>query len=85
MKVHGTGTCKDGVEIAGINPYGVSAKTSRKSHESWCVIAGIPISTICLKVGHDSLTSMNHYQGLAFSDDEVQDIKNQLAAWGMLK
>lgn len=32
--------------------------------------------------GHDSLTSMRHYQGLASSDDELRDIKKQLIAWG---
>ena len=70
---------------AGISPYGLSAKTTRKSIESWQVAAGIPETTICLRAGHDSLTSMRHYQGLAFSDDEIRDIQKQLKLWGILK
>jgi hypothetical protein len=42
-------------------------------------------STVCLRQGHDNLTSMKHYQGLAFSADELRDIEKQLTAWGMLK
>ncbi len=70
-------------KAAKIAPYGVSAKTTRKTIESWMVVAGVPESTVCLRQGHDSLTSMRHYQGLAFDDDEIRDIKKQLAAWGM--
>jgi len=67
---------------AGISPYGMSAKTTRKTIESWMISGGIIESTVCLRQGHDSLTSMRHYQGLAFSDDEVRMIKKQLTAWG---
>lgn len=71
--------------IAGICPYGLSAKTTRKSIESWQVAAGIPETSICLRAGHDSLTSMRHYQGLAFSETERRDIIEQLKLWGFLK
>jgi hypothetical protein len=47
--------------------------------------AGVLESSVCLRQGHDSLTSMRHYQGLAFFDDEIRDIKKQLTAWGMLR
>ena len=67
---------------AGINPYGLSVKSSRKTLESWLIASGVVESTVCLRQGHDSLTSMRHYQGLAFSDDELRDIKKQLIAWG---
>lgn len=67
---------------AGINPYGLSVKSSRKTLESWLIASGAIESTVCLRQGHDSLTSMRHYQGLAFSDDELRDIKKQLTAWG---
>jgi integrase len=70
---------------AGIKPYGLSVKTTRKTIESWCIVSGIIESTVCLRQGHDSLTSMRHYQGLAFLDDELRDIKKQLSDWGMLK
>jgi integrase len=70
---------------AGINPYGLSAKTTRKTLESWCITAGVLESTVCLRQGHDSLTSMRHYQGLAFSEDDIRDIKKQLEDWGILR
>jgi integrase len=71
-------------EMAGIHPYGLSAKTTRKTIESWMIASGLNESRICLRSGHDNLTSMRHYQNLAFSDSELNDIKKQLTAWGML-
>jgi hypothetical protein len=47
------------------------------------IAAGIIESAVCLRQGHDSLTSMRHYQGLAFSDDELRDIKKKLTSWRM--
>ena len=70
---------------AGIHPYGLSAKTTRKTLESWCVKAGVLESSVCLRAGHDSITSMKHYQGLAFNDEETKDIQKQLTAWNFLK
>lgn len=67
---------------ARINPYGISAKTTRKTLESWLITSKVLESTVCLRQGHDSLTSMKHYQGLCFSEDETRDIKKQLTAWG---
>ncbi|MDP4228361.1 MAG: site-specific integrase, partial [Bacteroidota bacterium] len=72
-------------EDADINPYGLSAKTTRKTLESWCIAAGMLESTVCLRQGHDNLTSMKHYQGLAFSADELRDIEKQLIAWSLMK
>ncbi len=72
-------------ENASINPYGLSAKTTRKTIESWMIKAGMLESSVCLRQGHDNLTSMKHYQGLAFSADELRDIEKQLIAWGLLK
>ena len=69
----------------GINPYGISAKTTRKTIESWLVAAGVVESRICLRQGHNSLVSMRHYQNLSFSDEELKDIKKQLNAWNMLQ
>ena len=70
-------------ENASINPYGLSAKSTRKTIESWMIKSGSLESAVCLRQGHDSLTSMRHYQGLAFSDDEIRDIKRQLTTWGL--
>jgi len=44
-------------KLAGINPFGMSVKTSRKTIESWSIAVGIPESTVCLRQGHDSVTS----------------------------
>lgn len=72
-------------KIAGLSPFGLSVKTTRKTIESWSIAAGLLESSVCLRQGHDNLTSMKHYQGLAFSEDEIRDIKKQLTAWGLLK
>lgn len=72
-------------KIAGLNPYGISAKMTRKTLESWCVAAGMLESAVCLRQGHDSLTSMRHYQNLAFSEKELSEIKTQLVKWNLLK
>ena len=72
-------------EIAGINPYGISAKTTRKTIESWMIKAGVLESTVCLRQGHATLVSMQHYQGLAFSDADTRDIIKQLSEWGILR
>ena len=69
----------------GIHPYGISAKTTRKTIESWLVAAGANESRICLRQGHNSLVSMRHYQNLSFSDEELKDIKKQLNAWNILQ
>lgn len=60
---------------------GISAKTTRASLESWMVTANIRQDVICLRQGHDNLTSMNHYQGLPFTEAEKQEIKRRLAGW----
>lgn len=49
------------------------------------IAAGIIESAVCLRQGHDNLTSMRHYQRLVFSDDELRDIKKKLTAWGIVK
>jgi len=69
---------------AGIEPYGISAKTTRKTIESWCIAGGVLESAVCLRQGHDNLTSMRHYQGLAFDDHELQDIRSKLKDWKLL-
>lgn len=66
---------------AGFDPKGFSAKTTRKTIESWMVVAGIPVNVVCLRQGHDELTSMRHYQGLNFTDVEKAEIKKRLAGW----
>lgn len=66
---------------AGMNPVGISAKATRKTIESWMITAGVPLNIVCLRQGHDSMTSMQHYQGLPFTDAEKIEIKKRLAGW----
>ena len=66
---------------SGLGEKGMSSKTTRKSIESWMISADIPLNVVCLRQGHDSLTSMRHYQGLPFTDSERSDIKRRLAGW----
>jgi len=66
---------------AEIDHVGISAKTTRKTIESWMVAAGVPLNVICLRQGHDSMTSMNHYQGLPFTESEKIEINKRLVGW----
>lgn len=66
---------------SGLDPRGFTTKMTRKTIESWMVAAGIPLNVICLRQGHDMITSMNHYQGLPFSETEIHEIKRRLAGW----
>lgn len=68
-------------EAAGLDPVGISAKTTRKTIESWMITAGVPINIVCLRQGHDSMTSMSHYQGLPFTEAEKIEIKKRLVGW----
>jgi hypothetical protein len=61
--------------FSGFDPKGFSAKTTRKSIESWMIAAGISEMQICLRQGHDKITSMRHYLGLPFSQEEKEIIK----------
>ena len=45
-------------EYIGMNPYGLSAKTTRKNLESWMIKAEVLESTVCLLQEHGNLTSM---------------------------
>lgn len=68
-------------EKAGMEIKGISSKTTRASIESWMVTANIPMNIICLRQGHDHITSMNHYQGLPFTEAEKTEIRRRLAGW----
>lgn len=66
---------------SGFDPKGFTTKMTRKTIESWMVAAGVQLNVICLRQGHDELTSMNHYTGLPFSDVEKTEIKKRLAGF----
>ncbi|AEH59995.1 integrase family protein [Methanosalsum zhilinae DSM 4017] len=64
---------------SGIDIKGLSAKSTRKSIESWLIVAGMPLNIVYLRQGHTELTSLKHYQGLPFTDTEKQEIKKMLS------
>lgn len=68
---------------AGLGVEGVSAKMTRASLETWMVTAGLDDRSICLRQGHDTITSLNHYQALPnlFTEAERLEIKKRLAGW----
>ncbi|AKB26292.1 hypothetical protein MSMTP_2823 [Methanosarcina sp. MTP4] len=45
------------------------------------LMAGIPEYEVYQRQGHDPLTSMRHYQGLAFTKEEKEEIQRRLAGW----
>ncbi len=67
------------------NPFGISAKTTRKSIESWMLSSGVPPFKVYQRQGHDPQTSLYHYQGLSFTDIEMHQIKKRLMEWGVLR
>lgn len=68
---------------AGLGVDGMSAKTTRASLETWMVTAGLDDRSICLRQGHNSITSLNHYQALPalFTEAERLEIIKRLAGW----
>lgn len=68
---------------ADLGQVGISAKMTRASIEMWMIVAELPENQICLRQGHDSVTSLNHYQTLkaAFTEPEIHEIKKRLAGW----
>jgi integrase len=71
-------------EKAGIKPYGIGVKTTRKTIECWLINTGHEIPYVCQRQGHDMLTSVNHYQKWAFSRSEIADIEDYLKSNGMM-
>lgn len=61
---------------------GVSAKTFRKTWESWLVVSypnQLPI--IAMSQGHTLLTAMNHYLNIPFTKEDIVEIKMRTAGW----
>ena len=71
-------------ENAGLDPVGLSAKTTRKTWESW-LMASYPEKAliIAMSQGHTQLTSLNHYLNLPFSKDDIEKIKEYTMGWGV--
>lgn len=66
----------------GLDPKGIGAKITRKTWESW-LIYYYPnrISDIMFSQGHTLITSIKHYQGLPFTEEEKKKIEKYVAGW----
>jgi len=54
----------------------VSAKTSRKTCESWRLLLGDDYLKVCTNIGHTPETAYAHYvQELPFIEDDIEQIK----------
>lgn len=49
---------------AGLGTEGISSKMTRATLETWMLTAGFTESEVCLRQGHNLVTSLNHYQSL---------------------
>ena len=61
----------------------VSAKTTRKTWESWLVTAYphvIPL--IVMSLGHSEITAMGHYLNLPFTAEDKRQMMHYVAGWG---
>jgi len=63
---------------------GVGVKTTRKTWESWLVVAGYDLTLIALSQGHTETTMLNHYLQLPFTEEEKAEIKSRVAGWGKI-
>ncbi|MBN1861370.1 MAG: site-specific integrase [Candidatus Thermoplasmatota archaeon] len=70
---------------AGLNQsidYPLSVKTTRKTWESW-LLAVYPgrITEITLSQGHTTITSINHYLNIAFTEEDKRDMRDFVDGW----
>ena len=67
---------------AGLDPTGISAKTTRKTLESW-LMAIYPERAIdiAMSQGHTTITAMNYYLNLPFTNEEKEKIKEYVKGW----
>jgi len=64
------------------NVWGMSVKSFRKSWESWLAVS-FPdrLEMVMLSQGHQTATSIKHYLGVPFSQDEREEIRTMTAGW----
>ena len=64
------------------NPYGITARTTRKSWESW-LLAACPdqIVRITLSQGHSETVALHHYLNVSFTAAERETIAAEVVGW----
>ncbi len=67
---------------AGLDPAFISAKTLRKSWESWLVFY-FPnqVPAIFLNQGHTETTALKHYINLPFTEEDRRDMREWVEGW----
>ncbi len=66
----------------GLDPIGISARSTRKTLESWLIFY-FPEATnlVYLSQGHSTLTSLQHYINLPFIDEDKKAMTRWIAGW----
>ena len=69
-------------EKAGLDPAGIGVKVTRKTWESWLVFS-FPdrIADIMFSQGHTLITSIKHYQGLPFTEEDKKGMEKYVSGW----
>lgn len=69
-------------ERGGISPDGMGVKTTRKTWESWLMFyyPGY-MADITLSQGHDTVTSIQHYLNMPFTEVDHLEMKNYVEGW----
>jgi integrase len=71
-----------GRDNEGGNVYGITVRTSRKSLESWLLTAYPDRAAwIALSQGHTETTALGHYLNVSFTDQEREDIIEEVRGW----
>ena len=67
---------------AGLSSEGMGAKTLRKTWESWLMFCypGFMVD-ITLSQGHDTITSIQHYLNMPFTEVDMVMMKNYVEGW----
>lgn len=68
---------------AKLNPEGLGVKTTRKTIESWLMFyyGQTRMAEIALSQGHDTLTSLNHYLNMPFTEVDKLEMKPMIEGW----
>lgn len=68
---------------AGIDPTGVSIKSTRKTWESW-LVKSYPekLPHIFLSQGHTQMTALEYYLNIPFTEGDLREMKPYVDGWG---
>jgi len=67
---------------AGLDPEGLSVKSTRKTWESWLMFTyPAQMAAITLSQGHTQITSLEHYVNMPFTETDRIGIKNYVEGW----